>query len=69
MNNIPYRLLKAPQESELFHLQIKIFSHLNETGAINMQLSKGGVVVEKIDIKGEKLEEYFMDRVGGEVSV
>ena len=49
--------------------KIKIFSHLNETGAINMQLSKGGVVVEKIDIKGEKLEEYFMDRVGGEVSV
>lgn len=34
-----------------------------------MQLSKGDVVVEKIDIKGEKLEEYFMDRVGGEVSV
>ena len=49
--------------------KIKIFSHLNETGAINMQLSKGVVVVEKIDIKGEKLEEYFMDRVGGEVSV
>ena len=49
--------------------KIKIFSHLNETGAINMQLSKGGVVVEKIDIKVEKLEEYFMDRVGGEVSV
>ena len=39
--------------------KIKIFSHLNETGAINMQLSKGGVVVEKIDIKGEKLEEYL----------
>ena len=49
--------------------KIKIFSYLNEKGAINMQLSKGGVVVEKIDIKGEKLEEYFMDRVGGEVSV
>ena len=48
--------------------KIKIFSHLNETGAINMKLSKGGIIVEKITIRGEKLEEYFMERVGGEVS-
>ena len=32
---------------------------------------KGSSVCDRLfgDIKGEKLEEYFMDRVGGEVSV
>lgn len=45
--------------------EIKVFSHLNQSGAINSVLAKGGVIVEKVAIKGEKLEEYFMDVVGG----
>ena len=38
------------------------------TSALNKYLEDKRKL-EKIDIKGEKLEEYFMDRVGGEVSV
>lgn len=45
--------------------EIKIFSHLDSTGIINAALSKAGIIVEKIAIKGETLEEYFMDIVGG----
>ena len=45
--------------------KIKVFSHLDKGGAINSILSKAGVIVENISIKGEKLEEYFMDSIGG----
>ena len=48
--------------------KIKVFSHLDSTGLINAALSKGGVIVEKVAIKGEKLEEYFMDIIGGKLN-
>ena len=48
--------------------EIKIFSNLSDSGIINTTLSKAGVIVEKIAIKGEKLEEYFKDIVGGEIN-
>ncbi|MGG7163150.1 ATP-binding cassette domain-containing protein [Clostridium ihumii] len=44
---------------------IKIFSNLNEIGLINSTISKSGVIVENISLKGENLEEYFMNVVGG----
>ena len=45
--------------------RIEIFSNLDSSGLINSTLSKKGVVVEKISIKGKSLEEYFMNKVGG----
>lgn len=45
--------------------QIKIFSNLDSIGLINSTLSKKGIIVENIGLKGENLEEYFMNKVGG----
>lgn len=45
--------------------RIEIFSNLDSSGIINSTLSKKGVVVEKISLKGKSLEEYFMNKVGG----
>ena len=44
---------------------IKVFSNLDNVGAINSLLSKSGVIVESINVKGENLEEYFMNTIGG----
>lgn len=44
---------------------IKIFEHLDSVGKINSVISRGGVIVEKIGVTGENLEEYFVNRVGG----
>lgn len=45
--------------------RIKIFSNLYSSGLINGTLSKNKVVVQKINLKGENLEEYFINKVGG----
>ncbi|MCI6189738.1 MAG: ABC transporter ATP-binding protein, partial [Clostridium sp.] len=45
--------------------RIEIFSNLDSSGIINSTLSKKGILVEKINIKGKSLEEYFMNKVGG----
>ena len=45
--------------------KIKVFSNLENVGEINSILSKSGVIVESISIKGENLEEYFMNTIGG----
>ena len=45
--------------------RIKIFSNLDSSGLINATLSKNKVVVQKINLKGENLEEYFINKVGG----
>ncbi|MGL5152470.1 MAG: ATP-binding cassette domain-containing protein [Clostridium sp.] len=45
--------------------KIKIFSHLDSVGKINSVLSKNGVIVESIGVKGESLEEYFVNAIGG----
>ncbi|MDT8716916.1 ATP-binding cassette domain-containing protein [Clostridium sp. 19966] len=44
---------------------IKIFSHLDNVGKINTLLSVNGVVVNNISLKGQNLEEYFLNAVGG----
>lgn len=44
---------------------IKIYSNLDDIGNINSTLSKKGIIVEGITLKGENLEEYFMNIVGG----
>ena len=45
--------------------KIKVFSNLENVGEVNSILSRAGVIVESISIKGENLEEYFMNTVGG----
>ena len=42
-----------------------MFSNLESVGEVNSILSKSGVIVESISVKGENLEEYFMNTVGG----
>lgn len=44
---------------------IKIFSHLDSVGKINTLLNSNGIEVEKIGIKGQKLEDYFINAIGG----
>lgn len=45
--------------------KIKVFSNLDNVGEVNSILSKDGIIVESISVKGENLEEYFMNAVGG----
>ena len=45
--------------------KIKVFSNLENIGEVNSILSKSGVIVESISIKGENLEEYFLNKIGG----
>lgn len=45
--------------------KIKIFSHLDNVGKINSTLSKNDVIVERIGLRVDSLEEYFVDFVGG----
>lgn len=45
--------------------KIRIFSHLDSVGIINSVISKKGLIIEKIGLKGANLEEYFMNIVGG----
>ena len=44
---------------------IKVFSHLDSVGKINTLLNSNGIEVEKIGIKGQKLEDYFINAIGG----
>ncbi|SCN22857.1 putative ABC transporter ATP-binding protein YxlF [Clostridium sp. N3C] len=44
---------------------IKVFSHLDSVGKINSLLNSNGIEVEKIGIKGQKLEDYFINAIGG----
>lgn len=44
---------------------IKVYSHLNSIGKINTLLSTNGVEVQKSVLKGQNLEEYFINIVGG----
>lgn len=45
--------------------KIKVFSNLENVGEVNSILSRAGVIVQSISIKGENLEEYFMNKIGG----
>lgn len=44
---------------------IKVFSNLDNVGEVNSLLSRSGIIVESISVKGENFEEYFMNKVGG----
>lgn len=44
---------------------IKVFSHLDLIGEINTLLSVNGIVVNQIGLKGQSLEEYFINAIGG----
>lgn len=45
--------------------KIKIFSNLDDIAIINTTLAKEGILINKISVKGENLEEYFVNAVGG----
>lgn len=44
---------------------IKVFNYLDSIGIINKTLLKNEVMVEAIEFKGEKLEDYFVNRIRG----
>lgn len=44
---------------------IKVYSHLDSTGKINSIFSRNNIIVERIGLKGQNLEEYFINVVGG----
>lgn len=48
--------------------KIKVFSNLDNVGEVNSILSKAGIIVESISVKGENLEEYFINAVGGSLN-
>lgn len=48
--------------------KINIYSDLDMVGKINSVLSSKGVMIEKIGVKGENLEEYFMSKIGGSIN-
>lgn len=49
----------------LSNKKIKVFSNLDNVGEVNSILSNSGIIVESIGVKGENLEEYFMNVIGG----
>lgn len=49
----------------LANKKIKVFSNLDNVGEVNSILSNSGIIVESIGVKGENLEEYFMNVIGG----
>ncbi|WP_238882708.1 ABC transporter ATP-binding protein [Clostridium sp. YIM B02551] len=44
---------------------VKVYSHLDFVGKINTLLSVNGIIVDKIGLKGQNLEEYFINTIGG----
>lgn len=48
---------------------IKIYSNLDKIGKINTILSTNGITVDKILSKGQNLEEYFVNIIGGKSHV
>ena len=44
---------------------IHIYERLNDSAAVNMELSKSGVPVKGIGITNEELENYFLNLTGG----
>ena len=48
--------------------KINIYSDLDDVSKINSVLSRKGVMVERIGVKGENLEEYFIGKIGGQIN-
>lgn len=48
--------------------KIRIFESLDKASLINSTLAKNDVLVEKIGVKGENLEEYFVGKIGGNIN-
>lgn len=46
--------------------RVKIFTDLDMAGEINSMLVKNGVIVKSIGVREDKLEEYFINTVGGD---
>lgn len=44
---------------------IKLYDYLDDIKRVSYKLSKGNVLITQISIKGESLEEYFIQLIGG----
>lgn len=44
---------------------IQIYERLQESAVINMELSKAGILVKRIGVTSEELENYFLNLTGG----
>jgi ABC-2 type transport system ATP-binding protein len=48
---------------------IKVYKPLDSIGSINTLLSMNGIIVERILLKGQNLEEYYINVIGGKKDV
>ncbi len=46
-------------------MTIYIYDHLDEVSTVNKMLVEAGIAVEAIGVSGQDLEEYFIERMGG----
>lgn len=49
--------------------RIHIYERLEESGNINMELAKHGILIRSIRIQNQELESYFLNLTGGETHV
>lgn len=49
--------------------RIHIYERLEESGNINMELAKHGILIKSISIQSQELESYFLNLTGGETHV
>lgn len=47
------------------HNKILIYERLNESAALNMELSHAGIAVKEISLTNEELESYYLNLTGG----
>ncbi|MBO6165474.1 MAG: ATP-binding cassette domain-containing protein [Eubacterium sp.] len=59
-NNLSCTDYKVVDESTIY-----IYDHLDEVSMINKALVEADIAVEGIGVKGQDLEEYFIERMGG----
>ncbi len=45
---------------------VRVYDFTHDSGEINKTLVENGLLVKKIDVKAEKLEDYFSDLIGGD---
>ncbi|MDO5519786.1 MAG: ATP-binding cassette domain-containing protein [bacterium] len=62
-------ILKTTNYTVLSDEVIKLYDYIEEPELVSTALSKEQVMVKQIAIKGEELESYFMNLVGGEKNV
>ena len=59
-------ILHTSNYDVLFNNTIRIYDFLDNTGLVNSELLKSGVIVESLTILSQDLEGYFIERMGEE---